>query len=245
MAWWLSVPLNSSLGLVPAYRLALMSLILRNIERSGCMPGFCVIMKLGVMGRLKVFHPRILLLSLSLVTIAVSFILFQTTKSNPAGYFLPKYSLTLDVKGIGGVPSFSIVHSCLSADSSFLCKPKRTPVKIFPGVFSTLNLSSDVASGHYDGIRVRINGNKGNFFYVKSISLQGKTVFDGKDFSVFKNVQGMQIARDQKTNLSVFSILSDSASFEFDCGFTAAARGTTVKYTKELSKNKMIKFELF
>lgn len=183
---------------------------------------------------MKAFHPRLLLFVFVLITIAVSFLLFLATKSNPAGYFLPKYSLTLDVKGVGGVPSFSIVHSCLSADSSFLCKPKSTPVKIFPGVFSTINLSSDVASGRYDGISVRINGNKGNFFYVKSISLQGKTVFDGKDFSVFKNLNGMQITRDQKTNLSVFSILSESASFELDCGFTAAAQGTSVKYTYAL-----------
>ena len=187
-------------------------------------------MKLVTAGRLKVFHPKILLFVFVFITVSVSVILFQTTKANHAGNLLPKYTLSVDVKSLGWVQSFNFVHSCLSSDSDFLCKPKNEPVRIFAGVFSTLNLTSDVTPGTYRGIGVRINGNKDNFFYVKSIRLQGKTVFDGKNFSLFKNVKGMKISRDIKTNLPVFNILSDSASFELDCSF-AVTNGTAVKYT--------------
>lgn len=87
-------------------------------------------------------------------------------------------------------------------------------------------------AGSYHGVRVQINGSSGRSIDVKSAKLQNKQIFDGKDYSVFKNLKGMKISRDPESGLTVFDITSDSATFDIDSSFEVkSVPVTALKYT--------------
>ena len=193
-------------------------------------------MELIKSGRPERSYARIIVAALILITAAVSCILYQTTRYNKQGSQLSSYSLKLETRGFGvGVHEYNFVYSCLFSDNGSSCREQNVRHKIYWGLFAIVNLSADVTAGNYRGMRVKINGSKGKSFELKSVTLQGEQVFDGRDYSVFKNVKGIRISRDRKSGLVVFKLESDSASFDLDCSFNApGVSGTAIRYTSAL-----------
>ena len=193
-------------------------------------------MKLPSSGGPKGFSSRIIVALLILLTIAASFILYRATRYSQSGTQLSSYTLKLETRNSRYPDTvYNFEYSCLNSESGSSCRQQSLQVPIYPGLFNITKLSSDTAAGDYRGIRVRIKGNKGASFEVKSAELQDIQVFDGQDYSVFKNVRGMQIHRDDSSGLVVFNISSDLASFDLDTSFNAPdVSGTAVKYTSAI-----------
>ena len=193
-------------------------------------------MKIVKSGRPNGFLTRIVIAAFILLTVGISCVLYQTTKHNQPGTKLSSYTLNLETRNAQYPEDvYNIAYSCLFSESGSPCRQQSEKITIYPGLFSIIKLSSEVTAGDYRGIRVQINGNKGKAFDLKSASLQGNPVFDGRDWSVFKNVKGIDIRRDKKSGLVVFRITSDSASFDLDCSFNApSVSGTAIRYTSAL-----------
>ncbi len=186
--------------------------------------------------RTKGFYTRVIVAVFILFTAAASLIIYQTTRYNQPGSGLSSYSLNLETRN-SKFPStsYNFSYSCLFSESGSVCPLQSSKVEMYPGLFSITKLSSDVAAGDYRGIRVQITGGSGEAFEVKSATLQDNQVFDGRDFSVFSNVKGMTISRDNESGIVIFRITSDSASFDLDCVFNApSVSGTAIKYTSAL-----------
>ena len=184
----------------------------------------------------RAFYSRILVVVLLLLTAAISCILYLATRTNQEGVQLPSYSLKLEVRNkILRDDSFNFASSCFVSDGGYSCRPKITRVTVNPGLFSLVNMSSEAAPGRYHGIRVQINDCSGKSLYVKSLKLQSKLMFDGKDYSVFKNVKGIKIHRDSESGFVVWDITSGMASFDLDGVFDVEnIPKTPVKYTSAL-----------
>lgn len=166
---------------------------------------------------LRSFHAKVLIVALILFTGAVNCILYQVAKTNQAGAQFPSYSLKLEVRNRKlQNDSFNFVSSCFVSDAGYSCRPSITRVVVYPGLFSLVNISSEAAPGGYHGIRVQINDSNGKSLYVKSLKLQNELVFDGKNYSVFKNLKGIKIHIDSESGLVVWDIASDMASFDLD-----------------------------
>ena len=179
------------------------------------------------------FCARAIVAAFIILTVAASFILYRTTRYNQSGTQLSSYSLNLETRNLR-FPSteYNFSYSCLFSESGTLCPQKSAKIEVFPGLFSITKLTSEVTPGDYHGIRVQITGNKGESFEMKSAELQGIQVFDGQDFSVFKNVKGMTISRDPDSGMVVFRITADTASFDLDLDFNApGASASAVRYT--------------
>jgi len=184
-------------------------------------------------GRPRDFCARAIVAAFIILTVAASFILYRTTRYNQSGTQLSSYSLNLETRNLR-FPSteYNFSYSCLFSESGTLCPQKSAKIEVFPGLFSITKLTSEVTPGDYHGIRVQITGNKGESFEMKSAELQGIQVFDGQDFSVFKNVKGMTISRDPDSGMVVFRITADTASFDLDLDFNApGASASAVRYT--------------
>ncbi|MDY6275241.1 MAG: sulfatase-like hydrolase/transferase [Succinivibrionaceae bacterium] len=191
-------------------------------------------MKLPSSGRPTGFYSRIIVAVFLLFTVAASCILYKTTRYNQPGSQLSSYSLKLEARGFD-IHEYNFVYSCLFSDSGSPCREQNARQTIYYALFAIVNLSADVTAGNYRGMRVKINGSKGQSFELKSVTLQGEQVFDGQDYSVFKNVKGFKISQDRKSGLVVFKIESDSASFDLDCSFNApGVSGTAIRYTSAL-----------
>ena len=140
-------------------------------------------------GRPTGFLARITVAVLILLTVAVSCVLYKTTSHFQSGTQLSSYTLKLETRNHRFPEDiYSFDYSCLYSDRGASCRQQSQQVTIYPGLFSILKFSSEVAPGDYHGIRVRINGSSGKAFEIKSAELQGKVVFDGQDYSVFKNL---------------------------------------------------------
>ena len=186
--------------------------------------------------RPKGFSTRFIVAVFIIITAAASLVLYQATRYNQPGSGLSSYSLNLETRN-SKFPSstYNISYSCLFSENGSVCPQQSSKVEMYPGLFSITKLSSDVAAGDYRGIRVQITGSRDESFEVKSATLQDNLVFDWQDFSVFSNVKGMTISRDNESGLVVFRITSDSASFDLDCAFNApSVSGTAIKYTSAL-----------
>lgn len=180
----------------------------------------------------KSAYLRIAVFILTLLTIAVNCVLYKTTAKYGFSDDSASYSLEFEVKsGHSGVSPFNFVFSCFNSDSGAFCKPKSTQYTVFPGILYRINLSSPAPSGKYRGIRVQINGSRDSF-YVKSITLQNKKIFDGQDYSTFSNVKGMTITADRNMGMALFRFTADSASFDIDSSFSVASdHASAIKYT--------------
>ena len=123
------------------------------------------------------------------------------------------------MRSVVGKTSFNFVHGCIYSETGQPCRSGSTYVDILPGTPSFVNLSSDLPAGNYHGIRLQLRGSNGDEFYLKSISLQGRRIFDGSDFSMFRNMHGFKILKNRENGLIALRITSDSASFDLDCSF--------------------------
>ena len=106
------------------------------------------------------------------------------------------------------------------SESGSPCLPKSTAAAVYPGIFSSVSLPADVKPGRYCGIRVQIAGAHGRALKVKSITLEGRRLFDGRSMLPFRNTKGLSVRADRAGGFAVLEILSDSASFDLDCGFS-------------------------
>ena len=183
-------------------------------------------------GSLKTFgSERLFIIVLLIITAAASFLLYYATRSARTGSHLPSYSLQLEMRSVVGKTSFNFVHGCIYSETGQPCRSGSTYVDILPGTPSFVNLSSDLPAGNYHGIRLQLRGSNGDEFYLKSISLQGRRIFDGSDFSMFRNMHGFKILKNRENGLIALRITSDSASFDLDCSFRVEpVPGETVKY---------------
>lgn len=182
--------------------------------------------------KFKNLDSRSLVFLLILVTVAVSIFLYQSTKYNPSNSQLPSYNLKIETRKAGISSAFNFTVGCIFSESGSKCLPKNYHFILFPKVWSYINLSSDVSSGDYHGVKVQINGSHGESFHVKSVTLQDKLIFDGQNSSVFKNVKGIKISPDWNAKVALFELTSDSASFDLDVDFSVQDRpATPIKYT--------------
>lgn len=182
--------------------------------------------------KFKNLDSRSLVFLLILVTVAVSIFLYQSTKYNPSNSQLPSYNLKIETRNAGISSAFNFTVGCIFSESGSKCLPKNYHFILFPRVWSYINLSSDVSSGDYHGVKVQINGSHGESFHVKSVTLQDKLIFDGQNSSVFKNVKGIKISPDWNAKVALFELTSDSASFDLDVDFSVQDRpATPIKYT--------------
>ncbi len=170
---------------------------------------------------------------LVLLTAAVSLVLREATKDSPSDSGLSSYALTLEASNSGELKAdYSFTQSCIFSESGSLCMPKTTTAAVYPGLFSSISLSSDVKPGRYHGVRVQIAGAHGRSLRVKSAILDGRKIFDGRDASAFRNVKGMRVVPDRAAGLAVLQIESDAASFDLDCAFSVeGVKASAIKYT--------------
>ena len=148
---------------------------------------------------------------LVLLTAAVSLVLREATKDSPSDSGLSSYALTLEASNSGELKAdYSFTQSCIFSESGSLCMPKTTTAAVYPGLFSSISLSSDVKPGRYHGVRVQIAGAHGRSLRVKSAILDGRKIFDGRDASAFRNVKGMRVVPDRAAGLAVLQIESDA-----------------------------------
>ena len=172
-----------------------------------------------------------MIIVLLIITAAASFLLYYATRSARTESPLPSYTLQLEMRSVVGNGSFNFVHGCIFSETGEPCRPRSTYVDTLLGIPSFVNLSSDLPAGNYHGIRLQLRGNSGDAFYLKSISLQGKQIFDGSDFSMFRNMHGFKILKNRENGLIAIRITSDSASFDLDCGFSVEpVPGEALKY---------------
>ena len=181
---------------------------------------------------------RALSLGLSLaffviLTSAVSLILWESTKYRPSGAFASSYSLRLEASSGGEFrDTYSFVQSCIMSESGSTCLPKSTTAAVYPGIFSSVSLPADVKPGRYRGIRVQIAGAHGRSLKVRSITLEGRQLFDGHGALPFRNTKGLSVRSDRRGGFAVLEIQSDSASFDLDCSFSVrGAPPAPVRYT--------------
>ena len=177
-----------------------------------------------------------LCLSLALfviLTSAVSLVLWESTKYSPSGSSASSYSLRLEASsGSEFRDTYSFVQSCIMSESSSPCLPKSTAAAVYPGIFSSVSLPADVRPGKYRGIRVQIAGAHGRSLRVRSITLEGRRLYDGRSVLPFRNTKGLSVRTDRRGGFAVLEILSDSASFDLDCSFSVkGAPPAPVRYT--------------
>ena len=183
-------------------------------------------------GILKIFSSgKIFALFLFLATAVLSGLLYLSTKDSRSGQTPPSFVLQLEMRVLVGHGSYNFVYGCIFSDTGVPCKSASSHVDVLPGIFSFVNLSSDAAAGNYHGIRVQLRGNKGESFYLKSAVLQGRKIFDGKNAISLRNFHGLKILQDNLTGIFIFQVVSDSASFDLDYGFSVEpVEGEAVKY---------------
>ena len=168
-----------------------------------------------------------------ILTSAVSLILWESTKYRPSGSSASSYSLRLEASNEGEFrDTYSFVQSCIMSESGSPCLPKSTAAAVYPGIFSSVSLPADVKPGRYRGIRVQIAGAHGRSLKVRSITLEGRKLFDGRGALPFRNTKGLSVRSDRRGGFAVLEIQSDSASFDLDCSFSVrGAPPAPVRYT--------------
>ena len=118
------------------------------------------------------------------------------------------------------------------SESGSTCLPKSTTAAVYPGIFSSVSLPADVKPGRYRGIRVQIAGAHGRSLKVRSITLEGRQLFDGHGALPFRNTKGLSVRSDRRGGFAVLEIQSDTASFDLDCSFSVrGAPPAPVRYT--------------
>ena len=116
-----------------------------------------------------------------ILTSAESHVLWESTKYRPSGSSASSYSLRLEASNEGEFrDTYSFVQSCIMSESGSPCLPKSTAAAVYPGIFSSVSLPADVKPGRYRGIRVQIAGAHGRSLKVRSITLEGRKLFDGR-----------------------------------------------------------------
>ena len=183
-------------------------------------------------GSRRCFNSLAYVFVLILLTVAASFIIHHTARYNQSDPQPSSYSMQFEMRNDNNkIGSYNIAHGCIFSEGGFPCALKNSHISVSPLLFSFINLSADLEPGNYRGIRVQLHGRKGDVFHLRSIILQSKTIFDGKDFSLFKNIRGLDIFRNPETRLVIFRLTSDSASFNLDTSFTVKSdNSSAVKY---------------
>ena len=183
-------------------------------------------------GILKIFcSERVFGFALLLATAVLSGVLYLATRDSSSGQPLPSYTLQLELRASLGHGSYNFVYGCIFSDTGVPCKSASSNVEVLPGIFSFVTLSSPAAKGNYQGIRIQLRGNKGESFYLKSAVLQGRKIFDGKNALSLGKIHGLRVLRDSQTGIFIFQVVSDSASFDLDYGFSVEpVKGAAVRY---------------
>ena len=144
-------------------------------------------------GSRRCFNSLAYVFVLILLTVAASFIIHHTARYNQSDPQPSSYSMQFEMRNNNKTGSYNIAHGCIFSEGGFPCALKNSHISVSPLLFSFINLSADLEPGNYRGIRVQLHGRKGDVFHLRSIILQSKTIFDGKDFSLFKNIRGLDI----------------------------------------------------
>lgn len=129
--------------------------------------------------KFKNLDSRSLVFLLILVTVAVSIFLYQSTKYNPSNSQLPSYNLKIETRNAGISSAFNFTVGCIFSESGSKCLPKNYHFILFPKVWSYINLSSDVSSGDYHGVKVQINGSHGESFCRLPTDPASRAMFSG------------------------------------------------------------------